>query len=114
VGKVSFDFDNAGWNNPFEAFWSVDKATRQDRQRLDFVTKGSGLSMAMTDMNQSPTLTSSHYLFFGKVSVTMKAAKGPGLVSTMVLKSDSGDEIDWVSKQASQHTFKPHLFIYLS
>lgn len=60
--------------------------------------------MAMTDLNQAPTLTSKHYLFFGKVSVTMKAAKGPGLVSTIVLKSDSGDEIDWVSPKPSQHT----------
>ena len=32
---------------------------------------------------------------FGKVSVTMKAASGQGVVSSLVLQSDDLDEIDW-------------------
>lgn len=36
-------------------------------------------------------------MLFGKVRVQVQAAKGPGLITAIVLKSDSGDEIDWVS-----------------
>jgi beta-glucanase (GH16 family) len=41
---------------------------------------------------------------FGKVSVTLKAAKGTGIVSSVVLQSDCLDEIDWewVGKDGTQ------------
>lgn len=52
--------------------------------------------MGMFRTGDAPTLASNKYLLFGKVSVTMQAAKGAGLITAMVLKSDSGDEIDWV------------------
>jgi beta-glucanase (GH16 family) len=32
---------------------------------------------------------------FGKVEVAMKAAPGAGIVSSVVLQSDTLDEIDW-------------------
>ena len=37
----------------------------------------------------------SFYIFFGRVDVTMKAAPGQGIVSSVVLESDDLDEIDW-------------------
>jgi hypothetical protein len=43
----------------------------------------------------SPTLESNFYIFFGQVSVIMKAAPGVGIVSSVVLESDDLDEIDW-------------------
>jgi beta-glucanase (GH16 family) len=43
----------------------------------------------------APTITSSKYIFFGKVEVVLKACKGTGLVSSFVLESDDLDEIDW-------------------
>ena len=52
--------------------------------------------MGMWQAGDAPTLTSRSYLLFGKVSVTVQAAKGPGLITALVMKSDSGDEIDWV------------------
>lgn len=43
----------------------------------------------------SPTVKSDFYIFFGEVHVVMKAAKGQGIVSSIVLESDDLDEIDW-------------------
>ncbi|KAI9713599.1 MAG: hypothetical protein M1820_000982 [Bogoriella megaspora] len=43
----------------------------------------------------SPTITSSFYILFGRVSVIMRAATGTGIVSSIVLESDDLDEIDW-------------------
>ena len=63
---------------------------------MDFDTGGDGLALGMWDSGQAPMLTSKEYLFFGKVSVEMRAAEGQGLITAFVLMSDSGDEIDWV------------------
>lgn len=35
------------------------------------------------------------YIFFGRVDVTMKAAQGQGIISSIVFESDDLDEIDW-------------------
>lgn len=43
----------------------------------------------------SPTFTSTKYLFFGRVDVTMRVSTGTGIVSTFVLESDVLDEVDW-------------------
>lgn len=42
------------------------------------------------------TIVSNDYIFFGKVSVALKAANGTGVVSSFVMESDDLDEIDWV------------------
>ncbi|KAM3504884.1 hypothetical protein MY11210_008180 [Beauveria gryllotalpidicola] len=106
AAKTSFHFDGAAsFNQDFEKFWIVDDQTRQDRDnRLKFASDGNnGLEVRMTEPNQAPTLTSRQYLLFGKVTVKAKAAKGAGLVTTIVLKSDSGDEIDWEMLGAFQN-----------
>lgn len=92
-----FDFTTAGWNSNFEAFWSIDDDTARDNKRIDFNTDGKGASFEMREAGQAPTLTSHKYIFFGKVTVEVQAAQGAGLVTAIVLKSDSGDEIDWVN-----------------
>ncbi|KAK9441422.1 glycoside hydrolase family 16 protein [Metarhizium brunneum] len=94
AGKASFDFTTANWDNVLD-FWAVDEATANDKKRLDFDTDGNGVAMGMWKPGDAPTLVSSKYLLFGKVSVTLRAAKGNGLITAVVLKSDSGDEIDW-------------------
>jgi beta-glucanase (GH16 family) len=38
---------------------------------------------------------SNHYIFFGKVELTVQAAPGTGIVTSFVLQSDNLDEIDW-------------------
>lgn len=43
----------------------------------------------------APTVQSDLYIFFGQVDVTLRAAPGVGIVTSVVLQSDDLDEIDW-------------------
>ncbi|KAF4994609.1 hypothetical protein FGRMN_5678 [Fusarium graminum] len=43
----------------------------------------------------APTIRSNDYLFFGRVDVVLQAAKGNGVVTSIVLQSDDLDEIDY-------------------
>ncbi|KAG6020913.1 hypothetical protein E4U41_002681 [Claviceps citrina] len=96
ASQASFDFTSSSWDDAhFLDFWTVDNSTAEDKKLLDFGADGRGLAMGMFKTGDAPTLVSKKYLLFGKVSVTMQAAKGAGLITAMVLKSDSGDEIDW-------------------
>jgi hypothetical protein len=54
-----------------------------------------GASFTVAKSGDSPVLMSKWYIMFGKVSVTMKAAHGVGVVSSVVIQSDCLDEIDW-------------------
>ncbi|QSZ33743.1 hypothetical protein DSL72_005314 [Monilinia vaccinii-corymbosi] len=53
-----------------------------------------GASFTVAKSGDAPTLSSIFYIMFGKVQLTMKAAPGAGIVSTLVLQSDDLDEID--------------------
>ncbi|KAG9248517.1 glycoside hydrolase family 16 protein [Calycina marina] len=53
-----------------------------------------GVSFTVTESGDAPQLISLFYIMFGKVEITMKAAAGDGIVSTLVLQSDDLDEID--------------------
>ena len=57
---------------------------------------GNGAIFTITKDSQAPLIKSKKYIFFGKVEVTMKAAPGRGIVTSIVLESDDRDEIDWV------------------
>ncbi|PNY24957.1 glycosidase crf1 [Tolypocladium capitatum] len=57
--------------------------------------RGKGVAMGMWKAGDAPRLTSRRYLLFGKISATVQAARGPGLISALVMKSGSADEIDW-------------------
>ncbi len=65
------------------------------------VTSGSlvyrtdGSEYTINKRKDSPTIQSKFYIFFGSVSVVMKAAKGQGIISSIVLESDDLDEVDW-------------------
>lgn len=54
-----------------------------------------GAEIVINAKGQAPTFTSTKYMFFGTVDVTMRVAKGAGIVTTIVLESDVLDEIDW-------------------
>ncbi|KAI9892456.1 MAG: hypothetical protein M1814_001413 [Vezdaea aestivalis] len=56
---------------------------------------GNGASLAVKAGRDAPTLVSKFYIMFGRVDITMKAAPGKGIVSSVVLQSDDLDEIDW-------------------
>ncbi|KAI9745344.1 MAG: hypothetical protein M1818_001624 [Claussenomyces sp. TS43310] len=63
-----------------------------------------GVTLTVAKSGDAPTLTSLFYIMFGKVSVTMKAAPGAGIVSSLVLQSDDLDEIDmeWIGADDNQ------------
>ncbi|KAJ8110855.1 hypothetical protein ONZ43_g5768 [Nemania bipapillata] len=54
-----------------------------------------GAAFTMKKETEAPTITSTKYLFFGKVDIELVAAPGVGIVTSVVLQSDDRDEIDW-------------------
>ncbi|KAH8665107.1 concanavalin A-like lectin/glucanase domain-containing protein [Tricladium varicosporioides] len=54
-----------------------------------------GAEFVITSDGLAQTITSNKYIFFGKVSVVLRAANGTGIVSSFVMESDDLDEIDW-------------------
>jgi beta-glucanase (GH16 family) len=63
-----------------------------------------GVHFTVSKSGDAPQLASVFYIMFGKVQVTMKAAPGAGIVSTLVLQSDDLDEIDmeWLGADGSE------------
>lgn len=64
----------------------------------------SGVCFTVAKSGDAPQLTSLFYIMFGHVEITMKAAPGAGIVSSLVLESDDLDEIDmeWLGADSSQ------------
>jgi hypothetical protein len=56
---------------------------------------GNGADFLISQSGDAPTLAANFYIFFGSLSVVMKAASGTGIVSSIVMLSDDLDEIDW-------------------
>ncbi|KAI9819084.1 MAG: hypothetical protein M1826_001176 [Phylliscum demangeonii] len=54
-----------------------------------------GVSFTIAKPGDSPQINSNFYIMFGKMEVSMKAAAGAGVVSSVVMQSDDLDEIDW-------------------
>lgn len=54
-----------------------------------------GAEFQISAAKQAPTMASDNYLWFGKLTVVCQAAKGAGIVTSVVLISDDLDEIDW-------------------
>jgi beta-glucanase (GH16 family) len=63
-----------------------------------------GVSFTVSQGGDAPQLTSIFYIMFGRVEITMKAAPGAGIVSSLVLESDDLDEIDmeWLGAEANE------------
>ncbi|CAK7227436.1 transglycosylase [Sporothrix bragantina] len=58
-------------------------------------SSSTGAALTITESGNAPTLISNFYIFFGRVSVLMRASPGTGIVSSIVLESDDLDEVDW-------------------
>ncbi|PSS15039.1 glycoside hydrolase family 16 protein [Amorphotheca resinae ATCC 22711] len=71
-----------------DKFWTLADATKMSYT-------GDGANFVINTATDAPTISSSKYIFFGKVSVTTKAAPGTGIISSFILESDDLDEIDW-------------------
>ncbi|PBP16672.1 Crh-like protein, partial [Diplocarpon rosae] len=54
-----------------------------------------GAEFTISKKTDAPTIAFDKYIFFGKVSVTMRSSPGQGTVSSFILESDVLDEIDW-------------------
>ncbi|VUC28359.1 unnamed protein product [Clonostachys rosea] len=66
--------------------------------------KTNGVSFTVSKGGDAPQIQSLFYIMFGRVEVTMKAAPGAGIVSSLVLESDVLDEIDieWLGSDADE------------
>lgn len=53
-----------------------------------------GASFTVAQGGDAPQLGSLFYIMFGRVEISLKAAPGAGIVSSLVLQSDTLDEID--------------------
>ncbi|KAK8155203.1 concanavalin A-like lectin/glucanase domain-containing protein, partial [Phyllosticta citrichinensis] len=54
-----------------------------------------GAAFTITKRGEAPTIKTDFYIWYGRVEVTMKAAPGTGIISSIVIESDDLDEIDW-------------------
>ncbi|KPM40674.1 hypothetical protein AK830_g5880 [Neonectria ditissima] len=63
-----------------------------------------GVTFTVTQGGDAPQLASLFYIMFGRVEITMKAAPGAGIVSSLVLQSDTLDEIDieWLGAKGDE------------
>lgn len=71
----------------------------------------SGLKLTIAERYDNPSIKSNFYIFFGKVEVTVKTAKGQGIVSSVFLQSDDLDEIDleWIG--GDPYTLQTNYFV---
>ena len=77
-----------------------------DASKADWVSSGTPLEAPKNDAviltlakdgesSSGTLLASTHYVWYGKVSATMKTSRGQGVVSAFILLADSKDEIDF-------------------
>ena len=69
-----------------------------------------GVTFTVAGSGQAPQLMSVFYIMFGRVEITMKAAHGAGIVSSLVLQSDTLDEIDFEWLGADPHEVQSNYF----
>lgn len=77
-----------------------------DASKSDWVSSGTPLEAPTNDaviltlsedgVSSSGTLlATTHYVWYGKISASMKSSRGQGVVSAFILLSDNKDEIDF-------------------
>lgn len=86
VGATVYDIDFRKGANSF--FKAADGTTIKYDSSL-------GATFTINKETDAPTISSSEYIFFGQVDVTVRASAGVGVVTSFVLQSDDLDEIDW-------------------
>ncbi|RMZ78175.1 hypothetical protein DV738_g4080, partial [Chaetothyriales sp. CBS 135597] len=84
VSNYTIDFTSSMMS---DRVWNTTAGTiRYDEDGAQFVINQRG---------DSPTVKTNFHIFFGQLEVHLKAAKGQGVVSSIVLQSDDLDEVDW-------------------
>ncbi|KAK3498970.1 concanavalin A-like lectin/glucanase domain-containing protein [Neurospora hispaniola] len=85
-------------NNPYSIDFTkgtMDQASWTSVGAGSVIYTSQGAVLALSKKGDAPTISTNWYIFFGRVEVLMRAAPGTGIVSSVVLGSDDGDEIDW-------------------
>jgi hypothetical protein len=54
-----------------------------------------GMRLQIAKQGESTTLMSKFYIFWGRVELIMRCAPGTGIISSVMLLSDTLDEVDW-------------------
>lgn len=54
-----------------------------------------GAGFRISKQGESPTIRTRFYFFWGRTEVHLKASKGTGVISSIMMLSDNHDEIDW-------------------
>ncbi|KAJ5948288.1 hypothetical protein N7466_001303 [Penicillium verhagenii] len=110
--------------NPLDKTCPADKGTTVGTQTFDFTqsldqwtttagtvdTGSNGAVFTVAKQGDAPTIETDFYIFFGEVSVVMKAAPGTGIVSSLVFESDDLDEIDWEALGGDSTTIETNYF----
>lgn len=115
---LSFVFAQAPDCNAFTKTCPLNKGTTKDRLQYDLtqssalndwttsggavITGPDGAEFTIHQQGDAPTIVTDFYIFYGEVSVEMKASTGTGIVSSVYMLSDANDEIDWVSSSFSR------------
>ncbi|TLD37638.1 glycoside hydrolase family protein [Venturia nashicola] len=86
LGTANQNFD---FTNPVNT-----KVWNQTAGPMTYQAKA-GAQFTIQNRGESPTIKSNFYLMWGSVTVFMVAARGQGIVSSIVLQSDDLDEVDW-------------------
>ncbi len=59
------------------------------------VYDGNSILLTMAPDTVGTLLSSTHYVWYGKISATLKTSVGPGVVTAFIMMSDVKDEIDF-------------------
>lgn len=73
-----------------------------DSSKANWVSEGApvvysdqSILLTMAEATPGTLLTSTHYVWYGKVSVTMQSSAGAGVVTAFIMQSDVRDELDF-------------------
>lgn len=83
----------ATFETDFKAGKDAVKGWKQTAGSLTYGAGGAEFTVAKK--GDAPTIQSEGFLHFGYVEVKMTAAKGQGIISSIVLQSQDLDEVDW-------------------
>lgn len=83
----------ATFETDFKAGKDAVKGWKQTAGSLTYGPNGAEFTVAKP--GDAPTIQSEGFLHFGYVEVKMRAAKGQGIISSIVLQSQDLDEVDW-------------------
>ncbi|KAF4126087.1 hydrolase family 16 [Geosmithia morbida] len=92
--------------------WSVDD-TDQHGDEKGIAALGrddKGILLAIKKQGEGTALSSNRYLLFGKTTVEVQGAPGPGLITAIGLRSDTGNRILWEILGANDHQVQTNYF----